>query len=117
MVSERKFLSMAPVTKRKGNRFSTLHDVDDCEESVHEDQGTTKGDNEEVQVAMRIQIEELTAQLAKSRVMDLQTLLQSTERRDVDHLYKLMLIGGRVGSNWISQNFQGGCNLRNFWIG
>jgi hypothetical protein len=50
-------------------------------------------------------------------VMDLQSLLRSAERRDVDHLRKLMLIGGRAGSNWIFQNFQGGCNLRSFWIG
>jgi hypothetical protein len=71
LVLERKFLSMAPVTKRKGNRFSTLHDVYDRDESVHEDQGTTKGDNEEVQVAMRAQIEDLTAQLAKSRLYDM----------------------------------------------
>jgi hypothetical protein len=32
-------------------------------------------------------------------VMDLQSLLRSAERRDVDHLRKLMLIGGRAGSN------------------
>jgi hypothetical protein len=34
-------------------------------------------------------------------VMDLQTLLRSTKRRVVDLLGKLMLIGGRVGSNCI----------------
>ena len=50
-------------------------------------------------------------------VMDLQTLLRSTKRRVVDPLRKLMLIGGRVGSNWIFQNSQGACNPRNFWIG
>ena len=61
---------MAPVTRRKGNNFSTMHDADDHDESVHEDQGTTKGDNEEVQAAMRIQIEVLMAQLAKSRLYD-----------------------------------------------
>jgi hypothetical protein len=32
-------------------------------------------------------------------VMDLQTLLWSTKCRDVDPLHKLMIIGGRVGSN------------------
>jgi hypothetical protein len=32
-------------------------------------------------------------------VMNLQTLLRSIERRDVDHLRKLMLISGRVGSD------------------
>jgi hypothetical protein len=60
LVSKRKFLSMALVTRRKGNHFATLHDEDDREESGHEDQGTTKGDNEEVQVAMRAQIKDLT---------------------------------------------------------
>ena len=44
---------MAPVARRKGNRFSTLHDVYDRDESIHEDQGMMKGDNEEVQAAMR----------------------------------------------------------------
>ena len=54
----------------------------------------------------------------KARVgMDLQTLLWSAERRDVDPLPKLMLIGGRVGLNWIFQNFLGIYILRNFWIG
>jgi hypothetical protein len=70
LVSERKFLSMAPVTRRKGNHFPTLHDEDDCDESGHEDQGMTKGDNEEVQAAIRAQIEDLTNQLAESRLYD-----------------------------------------------
>jgi hypothetical protein len=70
LVSEPGFLSMAPITTRKGNNFSTMHNIDDRDELVHEDQGTTKGDNEEVQVAMRIQIEDLTAQLAESCLYD-----------------------------------------------
>jgi hypothetical protein len=112
---------MAPITTRKGNNFSTMHNIDDRDELVHEDQGTTKGDNEEVQVAMRIQIEDLTAQLAESClydrvyiklhpskpkrktkttiVIDLQTLLRSEKRRYVVPLCKIMLIGGRAGSN------------------
>ena len=61
---------MAPVTRRKGNRFPTQHDEDDREESGHEDQRTTNGDNEEVQAAMRAQIEDLTSQLAESRLYD-----------------------------------------------
>jgi hypothetical protein len=69
-VSERKFLSMAPVTRRKGNRFPTQHDEDDREESGHEEQRTTNGDNEEIQAAMRAQIEDLTNQLAESRLHD-----------------------------------------------
>jgi hypothetical protein len=70
LVSERKFLSMAPVTRRKGNRFPTQQDEDDCEESGHEEQRTTNGDNEDVQAAMRAQIEDLTNQLAESRLYD-----------------------------------------------
>jgi hypothetical protein len=70
LVSERKFLSMAVVTRRKGNRFPTQHNEDDCEESGHEDQRTTNGDNVEVQAAMRVQIEDLTNQLAESRLYD-----------------------------------------------
>jgi hypothetical protein len=70
LVSERKFLSMALVTRRKGNRFPTQHDEDDRKESGHEEQRTTNGDNEEVQVAMRAQIEDLTDQLAESRLYD-----------------------------------------------
>jgi hypothetical protein len=45
-------------------------------------------------------------------VIDLQTLLRSAERKVVNPL----LIGGRVGSNWIFQNSQGTYNPRNFWI-
>jgi hypothetical protein len=55
---------MAPVTRRKGNRFPTQHDEDDREESGHEEQRMTNGDNEEVQ-AVRVQIEHLTNQLAE----------------------------------------------------
>jgi hypothetical protein len=70
LVSKRKFLSMAPVTRRKGNRFLTQHDKDDREESGHEEQRTTNRDNEEVQAAMRAQIEDLTNQLVESRLYD-----------------------------------------------
>jgi hypothetical protein len=70
LVSERKFLSMAPITRRKGNRFPTQQDEDDREESGHEEQRTTNGDNEDVQAAMRAQIEDLTNQLAESRLYD-----------------------------------------------
>jgi hypothetical protein len=61
---------MALVTRRKSNRFSTLHDVYNHNESVHEDQGTTKGDNKEVQAAIRAQIEDLIFQLAESHLYD-----------------------------------------------
>jgi hypothetical protein len=60
LVSEPKFLSMALVTRRKGNHFPTLYDEDDRDELVHEDQWTIKGDNEEVHAAMGAQIEDLT---------------------------------------------------------
>jgi hypothetical protein len=70
LVSERKFLSMALVTRRKGNRFPTQHNKDDREESGHEDQRTTNGDNVEVQTTMRVQIEDPTNQLAESRLYD-----------------------------------------------
>jgi hypothetical protein len=59
---------MAPVTRRKGNRFPTQHDEDEHEESGHEEQRTTIVDNEEIQAAMRAQIEDLTNQLAESRL-------------------------------------------------
>jgi hypothetical protein len=49
--------------------------------------------------------------------MDLRTLLWSTERRDVDPLRKLMLIGGRADSSSRFQNFKGVFNSRNFKIG
>jgi hypothetical protein len=61
---------MAIVTRRKGNRFPTQHNEDDREESGHEDQRTTNGDNMEVQAAMRVQIEDLTNQLAESCLYD-----------------------------------------------
>jgi hypothetical protein len=61
LVSECKVLFMAPITRRKGNHFSTLHDVYDCDESVHEDQGKMKGDNQEVQAAIRAQVKDLTS--------------------------------------------------------
>ena len=61
---------MAPITRRKGNHFPTLHDEDDRDESVHEDQETTKGDNEEVQVAIRAQIIDLTNKLVESCLYD-----------------------------------------------
>jgi hypothetical protein len=61
---------MAPVTRRKGNHFPTQHDEDDREESGHEEQRTTNGDKEEVQTAMRAQIEDLTNQLAESHLYD-----------------------------------------------
>jgi hypothetical protein len=70
LVLECKFLSIVSVTRRKGNRFSTLHDVHDRDELVHEDQGMTKGGNEEVQAAMRAQIEDLTTQFAESHLYD-----------------------------------------------
>jgi hypothetical protein len=70
LVSEHKFLSIAPVTRRKGNRFPTQHDEDDREESGHEEQRTTNGDHEEVQAAMRAQIEDLTNQLAELHLYD-----------------------------------------------
>jgi hypothetical protein len=70
LVSERKFLSMAPITRRKGNRFPTQHDEDNHEELGHEEQRMTNGDNEEVQATMRAQIEDLTNQLAESRLYD-----------------------------------------------
>jgi hypothetical protein len=45
---------MAPITRRRGNRFTTMHEADNHDKSVHEDQGMTKGDNKEVQAATRI---------------------------------------------------------------
>ena len=85
MVSEHKFLSLALVTRRKGNHFPTLHDENDREESRHEEQRTTNEDNEEVQVAMRAQIEDLTNQLAESCLYDSrrrQTPPQQEEEED-----------------------------------
>ena len=87
MVSEHKFLSIALVTRRKGNRFSTMHNADDRDESVHDDQGTTKGDNEEVQLVIRIQTEDLTAQLAESGLYNRcrhQTPPQQAKKEDED---------------------------------
>jgi hypothetical protein len=87
LVSERKFLSMAPVTRRKGNCFPTQHDENDHEESGHEEQRTTNGDNEEVQAAMRAQIKDLTNQLAESHLYDRRrrrTPPQQEEEEDKD---------------------------------
>jgi hypothetical protein len=78
---------MALVTRRKDNRFPTLHDEDDHDESEHKDQGTTKGDNEEVHAAMRAQIADLTNQLAESRLYDRrqrQTPPRQAEEEDED---------------------------------
>jgi hypothetical protein len=68
-------------------------------------------------VGVELHLDERKRKTKMTMVMDLQSLLRSTECRDVDHLHKLLLIGGRAGSNWIFQNFQEGCKLRNFWIG
>jgi hypothetical protein len=139
LVSESKFLSMAPVTRRKGNRFPTQQDEDDREESGHEGQRTTSGDNEDVQAAMRAQIEDLTNQLAELRLYDKRWRRtpprQKEEEYEDDYGYGFAIPfaerrnqGRRPpaqahANRWESGfkldilEFSGGCNLRNFWIG
>jgi hypothetical protein len=130
---------MAPVTRRKGNRFPTQHDEDNREESGHEEQRMTNGDNEEVQAAMRAQIEDLTNQLAESRLYDRRRRRtpprQEEEEDEGDYGYesanpfaKCRTQGRQPpaqahANRWESGfkldilEFSGGCNLRNFWIG
>jgi hypothetical protein len=141
LVSEHKFLSMAPITRRKGNRFSTQHDEDNREELGHEEQRMTNGDNEEVQAAMRAQIEYLTNQLAESRLYDRRrrrTPPRQEEEEDEDEddygygsaiTFAERRTQGRrppvqAHANWWESRFKmdipefsGGCNLRSFWIG
>ena len=130
---------MALVTRRKGNRFPIQHDEDDREESGHEEQRTTNGDNEEVQVAMRAQIKDLTNQLAESHLYDRrqrQTPPRQEEEEDEgDYGYESanpfterQMQGRRPpaqahANRWESgfkldiSEFSRGCNLKNFWIG
>jgi hypothetical protein len=72
LVSELSFLSIAPVTRRRGNRYASLHDVYERAELVHEEpEATSEGHKEDLQAALRAQIEDLTQQLAKSRLYDI----------------------------------------------
>ena len=72
MVSELSFFSMAPVTRRRGNRDASLHDAYERADSVHEEpEVTSEGHKEDLQVALRAQIEDLTTQLAESCLYDI----------------------------------------------
>jgi hypothetical protein len=72
LVSKLNFLSMAPVTRKGGNRYASLHDVYERSNSVHEEpEATPKGHKEDLQVALRAQIEDLTRQLDESRLYDI----------------------------------------------
>jgi hypothetical protein len=130
---------MARVTRRKGNRFPTHHDEYDREESGHQEQGTTNGDNEEVQAAMRAQIEDLANQLAESRLYDRCRRRTPTRREeeededDYDYGSTIPFAERRMqgrrppaqahANRWESGfkldilGFSWGMQLRNFWIG
>ena len=61
MVSELSFLSMALVTRRRGNRYANFHDAYESAESIHEEpEVTLEGHEEDLQAALRAQIEDLT---------------------------------------------------------
>jgi hypothetical protein len=70
LVSELSFLSMAPVTRRRGNRDASLHDAYERADSVHEEpEATPERHEEDPQAVLRAQIADLTQQLAESRVI------------------------------------------------
>jgi hypothetical protein len=72
LVSEPSFLSMAPITRKGGNRYASLHDVYECSDSFHEElEATPKGHEEDLQAALRARIEDLTHQLDESRLYDI----------------------------------------------
>ena len=63
---------MAPVTRRRDNRFASSHDVYERAESTHEElKATQEGHEEDPQVVLRAQIVNLTQQLAESRLFDI----------------------------------------------
>jgi hypothetical protein len=65
LVSEPKFLSIAPITRERGNRFAHLEDVYNREETVREEQAAAYQAHSEAQFAsLREQIEALTKQLS-----------------------------------------------------
>jgi hypothetical protein len=71
LVLELSFLSMALVTRRRGNRDASLHDAYECANSVHEEpEATPERHEEDPQAALRAQIVDLTQQLAESRLYD-----------------------------------------------
>jgi hypothetical protein len=49
LVSKRQLLSMDPVTRGKGNRYVSLHDVYECEESICGEQAATQWQHMEEQ--------------------------------------------------------------------
>jgi hypothetical protein len=72
LVSELGFLSMAPITRKGGNRYASLHDMYEHSDSVHEDpEATPEGHEEDLQAALRARIEDLTRQLDESRLYDI----------------------------------------------
>jgi hypothetical protein len=63
---------MAPVTRRRGNRYAILHDAYECAESVHEElEATPERHEEDLQVVLRVQIADLTQKLAELRLYDI----------------------------------------------
>jgi hypothetical protein len=111
---------MAPVTRRRGNRFAHLEDVNDREEPVREEPPATYQAHSEAQFAsLREQIVTLTKLLSivgiyphctpRRRKMHMwrmktETLLRSAECIDINPLNKLRPIGGNPISNSIYRN-------------
>ena len=63
---------MALVTRRRGNRYASLHDVYGRADSVHEEpEATHEGHEEDLPVALRAWIEDLTRQLDESHLYDI----------------------------------------------
>jgi hypothetical protein len=83
LVSEPGFLSIAPVTRKGGNRCASLHDVYEHSDSVHEEpEATSEGHEEDLQAALRARIEDLTRQLDKSRLYDIRRRRRTPPQRE-----------------------------------
>ena len=63
---------MAPITRRKGNRYASLYDAYERADSVHvELEVTPEGHKKDLYAAMRAQIEDITNQLAELFLYDI----------------------------------------------
>ena len=72
LVSELCLLSMVLVSRRRGNRDASLHNVYKRADLVYEElKATLEGYEEDLRAALRAQIEDLTTQLAESRLYDI----------------------------------------------
>jgi hypothetical protein len=83
LVSEPSFLSMAPITRKGGNRYASLYDMYERSDSVHEEpEVTPEGHEEDLQAALRARIEDLTHQLDESRLYNIRRLRRTPPQQE-----------------------------------